>query len=83
MTRHPMPRPGFIRNAFLAVLPRIYRSAYETRLERMAVHELMTEYEAVVAAWNGAENPSRDCEQLRLCRRVVARRLFASPGNAA
>lgn len=58
------------------------QNAYETLLETMNVPELLQEYESAVLDFADKQCVGRDCERVRLCRRVVARRLFARPSAA-
>ena len=55
---------------------------YEISLEGLSRIELLQEYEEICADFYSAKSPSK-WRKLMLCRRVMARRLFRLPGNAA
>lgn len=61
----------------VVALPPREKSEYEQRLERMTPMQLLSELDEVASII--AASPAEGCEQVRLYRRELARRLFASP----
>lgn len=55
---------------------------YESKLERMTSGELMYEYESAAMDWAEGKK-AIEHERLRICRRVVARRLILASNLAA
>jgi hypothetical protein len=76
VTIHRVPQPGAIAAAFIAGS---FEAVYETRLGAMTAIDLLQEYETVCAAFYAGDTSKLSCERVRLTRRVMARRLFASP----
>lgn len=72
--RYAMPRPGTIASALL--------QPYERHLTGLGTADLLFEFESAVSEFAAGESVSANCERVRLCRREMARRLFA-PGLPA
>jgi hypothetical protein len=55
---------------------------YEKKLERMSAGDLLAEYESACMDWAESKK-SLEHERLRICRRVVARRIYLASNLAA